>query len=184
MSRSCLSVATTVLKTLGAVVMGAWLLSLCLYPVYPVHAQHLKQAWPQHVTTPPLEVMDRDGARWAAAALKGKTVLLNFWGTWCGPCLEELPSLQALQQKTGKSDVIVLTINVGDSPNKLDAYMSQHGLSLPVVMDPHREMAKRWGIRIYPSTVILSPKGQARWKLEGALDWEEPQVYEWLSQVR
>src|SRR4030042_1886480 len=67
--------------------------------------------------------------------LKGSPVLLNFWATWCGPCRGEMPYLQQIYEKWQTMGLVLLAINIGESPSDVEEFMQSQGLSLPVLLD-------------------------------------------------
>jgi thiol-disulfide isomerase/thioredoxin len=144
------------------------------------HAQFDKQPW--RGTMPPIDWVDMSGKRWTAQSLKGHTVVLNFWATWCPPCKAELPSLQMLHS-ISDGQPIVLGINVQEQPSRVQRYMQSAGLSFPVVTDPRGQLAKQWGVEAFPTTVLIAPNGQARWRVLGEVDWAGPEAAKWISDL-
>jgi thiol-disulfide isomerase/thioredoxin len=159
---------------------GAGLLALCLST--SAWAQFDKQAWPARTPTPRLDVQDMQGRRWSQASLKGQVVVLNFWATWCAPCKVEMPSLQALHDAPHAP--VVIAINVKEPKGRVTAFLNHANLNLPVVLDEQGELARQWGVRIYPTTVLIGPDGQARWRVVGELDWAGPQAQAWLQDLQ
>ncbi len=157
------------------------------------HAQFDKTPWPRTQTTPAIDMVDIHGQRWTSAALKGRVVVLNFWATWCGPCKEEMPSLQALHKAQGQiqslgpsdaSPAVVIGINVKETPSTVRRFMAAQQLDLPVVLDPQGDLTRQWGVRIYPTTVLIGPDGRARWRVVGDLDWNGPMALAWLKDLQ
>jgi thiol-disulfide isomerase/thioredoxin len=146
-------------------------------------AQFDKTAWPAKVDTPKIEVVDLQGKAWSTAELTGKVVVLNFWATWCAPCKDELPTLQTLHD-ISDSQTVVLTINVREPAARASRYMQNTGMTFPVISDAKGELAKRWGVTVYPTTILIAPNGQARWRVVGDVDWSGPQANVWLVDVR
>jgi len=146
-------------------------------------AQFDKTAWPANVATPKIEAVDLQGKAWNAAELAGKVVVLNFWATWCAPCKDELPTLQTLHD-ISDAQTVVLTINVREPAARAARYMQSTGMTFPVISDPKGELAKRWGVTVYPTTVLIAPNGQARWRIVGDVDWSGAQANAWLADVR
>lgn len=146
-------------------------------------AQFDKTAWPASVATPKIEAADLQGKAWNATELAGKVVVLNFWATWCAPCKDELPTLQTLHD-ISDAQTVVLTINVREPAARAARYMQSTGMTFPVISDAKGELAKRWGVTVYPTTVLIAPNGQARWRIVGDVDWSGAQANAWLSDVR
>ena len=146
-------------------------------------AQFDKTAWPANVVTPKIETLDLQGKAWNTTELAGKVVVLNFWATWCAPCKDELPTLQTLHD-ISDSQTVVLTINVREPAARASRYMQSTGMTFPVISDAKGELAKRWGVTVYPTTILISPNGQARWRIVGDVDWSGAQANAWLADVR
>jgi len=128
------------------------------------------QPWPRGRAAPAFPATDMTGQAVSLQALRGKVVLVNFWASWCEPCRAEMPSLQALAERE-KAQLVVLTINLKESPEAIARFVQSTGLTLPVLRDPLGDTARAWGIKIYPSTVLVDPAGQVRSVVRGALDW-------------
>ena len=146
-------------------------------------AQFDKSPWPLHSATPQWDVSDLQGKTWGTPDLASKVVVLNFWATWCAPCKFELPTLQTLHEISG-SDTVVLSINVREPAARVQRYVKSAGLTFPVIPDPKGELAQRWGVTVYPTTVLIGPSGQARWRVMGDVDWSGAEANAWLSEVR
>ena len=146
-------------------------------------AQFDKTAWPAKVATPALDAVDLQGKTWNTTELAGKVVVLNFWATWCAPCKDELPTLQTLHD-ISDSQTVVLSINVREPAARAARYVQSTGMTFPVISDAKGELAKRWGVTVYPTTILITPNGQARWRIMGDVDWSGPQANAWLADVR
>ena len=146
-------------------------------------AQFDKTAWPTRVATPAIEALDLQGKTWNTTELAGKVVVLNFWATWCAPCKDELPTLQMLHD-ISDSQTVVLTINVREPTARAARYMQSTGMTFPVISDAKGELAKNWGVTVYPTTILIAPNGQARWRIVGDVDWSGAQANAWLADVR
>ena len=144
------------------------------------HAQFQKTPWPAGQQTPALELIDLQGQRWTSASLKGRAVVLNFWATWCPPCKEELPSLQTLHE-IGGGQPVVIGINVRETASHVRRYLASTGMTFPVVLDPQAELAKRFGVSAFPTTLLIAPDGQIRWRVLGEVDWAGPEAGRWIA---
>lgn len=133
----------------------------------------------------PQSWQDLQGRIWSLAALRGRAVLLNLWASWCAPCREEMPALHALQAQLGPQRLQVLLLNHREPRAKVGAFVDQQGWQLPVVVDEAGAMAQRWGVRIFPSSVLINARGQEVALLIGAVDWmaqlDAPWMRDWLG---
>jgi thiol-disulfide isomerase/thioredoxin len=176
------------LQTKAQPVLGLFLsvclavLSLSFVPTQ-AWAQFDKTPWPVKVDTPKIEAIDLQGKAWTTAELSGKVVVLNFWATWCAPCKDELPTLQTLHD-ISDAQTVVLTNNVREPAARASRYMQSTGMTFPVISDAKGELAKRWGVTVYPTTILIAPNGQARWRVVGDVDWSGPQANAWLTELR
>ena len=106
--------------------------------------------------------------------LRGKVVLVNFWATWCEPCIAEMPSLQSLRDRLGVESFEVLGVNYQEGPARINAFVQKAGVTFPIVRDTDGAVARAWGARVFPSTYVLDRAGQIRYVLVGEADWTSP----------
>jgi len=133
--------------------------------------------------TPLLALTDYRGTQHALTAYRNRVILVNFWATWCEPCREEMPALQALQNKMGKEQVVVLAVNYGESPEKVQQFVQQMPVDFPLLLDRHTEAANAWQVRVLPTSFVLGQDGQIRYSAVGLLDWSAPQVVKLLTEL-
>jgi thiol-disulfide isomerase/thioredoxin len=126
--------------------------------------------------TPALALDDLDGRRVDLKRLRGSTVLVNFWATWCEPCREEMPSFVALARRAPAGSLRVLAVNVAESRARVAQFLAAHPLDLTVLLDAHGEAAKAWQVAVYPSSFVVAPDGKVRRYVAGALDWNDPAI--------
>jgi peroxiredoxin len=137
-------------------------------------AQALKP-WPGGAT-PPLELTDADGTLQRLADYRGSAVLVNFWATWCGPCREEMPSIERLRQSMEGKPFAVLAVNVGESGRVARGFAQKLTLGFPLLLDRDTRAAKAWGARILPASFIVGPDGAIRYSYYGELDWSGDEI--------
>lgn len=125
--------------------------------------------------TPPLALVDLDGRRVTLADFRGRTVIVNFWATWCVPCREEMPSLAALaRRRPGR--LVVLAVDVGEARARVERFLARYPVDVPILLDAHGEAAQAWRVGAYPSSFVVGTDGRIRHYIVGALDWVDPEV--------
>lgn len=134
----------------------------------------------QNVPLPNLSFKDGDGKLVDLASLKGKVVFINFWATWCPPCIAEMPSINALNDRFRDNDHIVfLMVDVDDDLGKSDQFMKKHQYGLNVVTAAS-EIAPVFMQGAIPTTVILNREGKMVFKQEGAADYNSSELVDMI----
>lgn len=128
------------------------------------------------VPAPDFTLLDQFGNEHTLSDYKGKTVFLNFWGTWCPPCRSEMPEIQSLYEAYGENqeDLVVLGIAAPGSGQEGDAayitqFLEENGYTFPVVMDETAESFGRYGVRAFPTTFMIDKDGNVYGYVEGAM---------------
>jgi len=111
---------------------------------------------------PGFDLVSRDGGRVTLADLKGEVVMVNFWATWCGPCREEMPHLEALYQRYSGLGFTLLGVNVEEDASGADEFLAGTPVSFPILFDPENEVSKRYNVVAMPSTVLIDRSGNMR----------------------
>jgi cytochrome c biogenesis protein CcmG/thiol:disulfide interchange protein DsbE len=91
--------------------------------------------------------------------LKGKPVLINFWATWCGPCVHEMPFIQQVYEEWQGEELVLLAINIGESSSQAAEFMRSYGFSFPVLLDTNKEVARVYNIQYIPTTFLIDKEG-------------------------
>lgn len=122
---------------------------------------------------PPIRFTLADGTPRTLADYAGQGVVLNFWATWCVPCVAEMPALDALARRVEADRIVVLALSSdrGGAPPVERFYRDKGIRTLPVVLDPKGEAARTIGVKGIPTTLLLDRAGQERGRMEGAADW-------------
>ena len=118
----------------------------------------------------PVAANGTPGARMSLAELKGHPILLDFWASWCGPCAMEAPVVDRMARRYEKKGLIVMGVNVDDSPEVIRAYASRKGLSYPMVVDEGKRASFQYGVDKLPSLVLIDRQGQVLAVLSGMVD--------------
>ncbi len=114
---------------------------------------------------------------------RGQVVVLNFWATWCPPCVEELPSLMTMQERTKATGVVVLGISIDVDEDAYHRFLRQHNINFLTVRDPEQKIASMYGTSGWPETYIIDRQGILRRKFVGPVDWSSPEVMQFLSRL-
>ena len=113
------------------------------------------------------------------ADYRGKLVLVNFWATWCGPCVEELPSL--LQFHHDHPDIVVLAISVDEDEDAYRNFVASRHVDLITVRDPSEAVATKFSTEQWPETYMIDRNGMIRRRFVGATDWTSPEIARFLK---
>jgi len=114
---------------------------------------------------------------------RGQIVVLNFWATWCPPCIEELPSLETLQQRMKDKGVKVLAISIDDDDNAYHQFLKDNKVDLLSARDASKKSNNLYGTFKFPETYIIDQKGIVRRKFIGAVNWNQAEIVDFLSKL-
>ena len=115
------------------------------------------------------------------ASYRGQVVLLNFWATWCGPCVVELPSL--LQLHRDRPDLVILAVSVDEDQDAYTSFIARRHVDLITVRDPSESAAKLYHSDMWPETYVIDRKGVIRSKYVGPQDWSDPEIRAFLRSL-
>jgi len=122
---------------------------------------------------PALKAGDLSGAPKTLADYRGKVVLLNFWASWCPPCLREMPSMERLRVKMAGRPLEVVALASAESAEDVKPFLSKMKLGFPILLDPDGSNTKRWKVFALPTTFVLDARGRVRHVLTGPTEWDE-----------
>jgi peroxiredoxin len=112
---------------------------------------------------PSFTLQSRDGKTVSLADLKGQVVMVNFWATWCGPCRQEMPHLEALYERYNSLGFTLLGVNVEDNPEGAKKWLAENGpVTFPVLLDPKNQVSKLYKVVTMPTTVLVARDGTMR----------------------
>ena len=122
---------------------------------------------------PDFQLEDLEGQSISLSDFRGKPVLINFWATWCPPCRDEMPYLQQIYEEWSGKGLVVLAIDIGESPSKVKEFLQSQELSLPVLLDAKENVAREYNITGIPTTFFIDKDGTIQVKLIGAFPSKE-----------
>ena len=122
---------------------------------------------------PDFELRDKNGKKVRLKSYRGKVVVMNFWTITCGPCREEMPSIEDMARIfEGDDDVVVLTVTADEDWNTVRAMFPDGEPAMPILFDPDRAVINgKYGTRLVPETWIIDREGIIRARFDGARDW-------------
>ena len=121
---------------------------------------------------PALELPDLNGTTRSLSEWRGQVVLLNFWASWCQPCLDEMPSIQGLIERMQGRPFAVVGVNVAESQRRVARSVEQHSLRFPVLLDAEGAAFHTWGGKAMPTSALIDRQGMLRYVGLGPLEWD------------
>jgi len=125
---------------------------------------------------PPLKLPDMTASMIDLTQLKGTVVLVNFWATWCGPCVREIPSLSRLVDKLEGKPFRVLAININEPKSEIRRFLEQFNVNFDIVLDADGQAVRDWNVYAYPSNFVIDRSGAIRYVYRGALEWDDKDI--------
>ena len=108
-------------------------------------------------------------------------VLLNFWATWCVPCLKEMPDLEKAYQQMGSKKLIVLAVGMGEDKSSISRFAEKHEFTFPMIADSTLEIARLYGVESIPITYLINPEGIIIGRALGIRDWASPELIDFMD---
>lgn len=153
----------------------------CLFLLSSAQASELKP-W-KGATTPPLALKDLKGKTHKLEDYRGKVVMVQFWATWCPPCLKEMPAMQRLEKKMAGKPFVILAVNMGETNKDVSDFVKKMNINFTVLMDEEGDGVGAWKVFVAPSTFLLDPQGNIRHTLQGGAEWDEPVYVKAISEL-
>ena len=132
--------------------------------------------FPVKPPAPPMQLHEYKGEAFDLAAYRGRVVVVNFWATWCAPCLKEMPALEKAWKKLQKENVLLVGVNLGDTERKIRRFLKHRPVSFPILMDIGSDMFEPWQIQRLPTTYVVGPDGLIHLGAIGDRDWASDEI--------
>ena len=129
---------------------------------------------------PPLVLKDMDGETWDIETARGRWVFVHFWASWCGPCREEMPTIQAIHPEFDPAELEIVVINTAESEDTVFAFLASVAPDLVPLMDNDGLVTERWQPRGLPATYFVDPDGKLQYLALGGRAWDTPEYLNFL----
>jgi len=131
---------------------------------------------PNGPAAPDFILLDVDGKQHRLADYRGKVVAINFWATWCPPCLREMPSMQRLWDQLKNEDFVILAIDVGEDDETVFRFTIalDTPLEFPLLLDREGKIIAQWPVLGLPTTFIIDKQGRVAYRAVGGREWDHP----------
>ncbi|ASJ75305.1 TlpA family protein disulfide reductase [Granulosicoccus antarcticus] len=124
---------------------------------------------------PEFDLASVDAGQWQKDTLKGKVWVINFWATWCPPCVEEIPSMNQAWQVLEEQGVGMLAINAGEGREAIDTFLGKIPIDFPVLLGDGNSLAN-WSVSALPTTIVVDAEGQVVYEALGPREWHEEEL--------
>ena len=139
---------------------------------------------PPRVGSPAKDFTIQDSDRSVALnQFRGQVVVLNFWATWCPPCVAELPSMIAMQDRLKARGVTVVGVSIDVDGDAYHRFLKQRNVNFLTVRDPEQKIAGLYGTSGWPETYVIDRQGVMRRKFVGPINWDSPEILQFLTQL-
>jgi peroxiredoxin len=139
---------------------------------------------PGAVPAPDFALPDTEGRLHRLSDYRGKTVIINFWTTWCPPCREEIPSMNRAWQQLRQEDVVMLGINMGEDEDTIFLFTADYPAEFPLLLDRDGAVIARWPVKGLPTTYIIAPDGSLAYRAIGGRVWDDDEILDTLRALQ
>jgi len=161
----------------------AIIVSAALFSVAAIAAAGELQPYDERSDSPALDLPDLGGREHNLDSYRGQVVLVNFWASWCTPCLMEMPSMQRLATALQDRPFRLLAVNVRESRSKAWKFTKLLKVTFTTLLDSTGEAAEAWDVQIYPTSYLIDADGRMRYVAYGPVDWDSDEVIKHIEKL-
>ena len=126
---------------------------------------------------------DLKGKSHTLAEYRGKVVAVNFWASWCPPCIKEMPGIQRLDKMLDDESFVMLPVNVGEKKYRVWKFVKLIDFTVPVLLDPDSKTFSAWDVSVLPTSFLLDKEGRIRYRAQGDLEWDSEEVVSIIKEL-
>ena len=141
------------------------------------------QPYEGFLQSPQLSLADLGGKTHSLSDYRGQVVLVNFWASWCAPCILEMPDMQRLKEKLSGRPFMILAVNVRESPGTIWKFLSRVKVDFTLLRDSDGQATRDWEVRVYPTSFLVDGKGEIRYIARGAREWDAPDIIQLIEEM-
>jgi peroxiredoxin len=130
-----------------------------------------------------LNLPDLSGQQRNLDEFAGKVLLVNFWASWCRPCIEEVPGIRRLMEAMAGMPFAVIGVNVGEAERRVQATVKRLRMEFPILLDKDSATFKGWGANVLPTAFVLDGSGRVRYVGLGPVEWDRDDIVKLLLQL-
>jgi peroxiredoxin len=147
-------------------------------------ASKLKLEFPQAATpAPEFALKDPAGKQLSLKELRGNVVFLNFWATWCPPCIEEMPAMEKLHHELEKDGLVIWAVNFQEGPERVKEFFTKHNFTFTALLDPDGKVAELYQAWALPVSVVINKRGEIAAKAMGSKDWHSDEALQFFRKL-
>ncbi len=131
----------------------------------------------------PLDLVSAKGKRVIRTNYKGKVTIVNYWATWCPPCVKEIPSLNHLRKIMKGKNFELISINYAEDKQQVTQFLKKVNVDFPVLLDEDGSVSSKWNVLVFPSTFVIGPDGKIKYGVNAAIHWDSPEVIKKINKL-
>jgi len=146
----------------------------------PMGIRDIQKPW----LAPDFQLTDQTGETRGLSDYKGKVLVVNFWATWCSPCVKEMPSLQRAAEKLSTDNIQVIGISMGETHDEIGRFLKKQSIDFPLLADSNSSVSDQWRVPGLPTTYVINKEGYVVIRVVGAYEWDSSETLQRLRDVR
>ncbi|MGD8547042.1 MAG: TlpA disulfide reductase family protein [Thiohalophilus sp.] len=148
-----------------------------LAPLSPGKKDRTLKPYAGNPLPPHLQLPGLQGSQYDLTSYRGSVVLVNFWASWCPPCVHEMPSMQSLSNRLSDKPFALLAVNMAEKPETIEEFLNDKiKVNFPILLDSDGKALKNWGVFAFPTSYVIDKKGHIRYALFGSVDWNSEDI--------